>query len=228
MKSAIVVLSGGLDSSANLALAIDELDVKMAITFNYGQRAAAKEIHASGRLCQHFGVRHKIVDIPWVAQFGKSALIDKNSDVPTTDVNIDDQIVSGATAAKVWVPNRNGIFLNIAAGWAEALACDYIIPGFNLEEASTFPDNSLAFTQALNKSFSYSTANHVVVKCYTISMMKTQILRLAIQKNLPLNLIWPCYLDGEMWCGQCESCQRSKRAFTENGLQISSYFKKAQ
>jgi 7-cyano-7-deazaguanine synthase len=225
MKSAIVILSGGLDSSANLALAKEELSVKMAITFNYGQRAAVKEIQAASQLCRHYGVTHKILEIPWVAQFGKSALIDTSLDVPTTDVKIDDMAASGKTAAKVWVPNRNGIFLNIAAGWAEAMDCDYVIPGFNLEEASTFPDNSMDFIQALIKSFSYSTANQVQVKCYTISMMKTQILKVAIQKNLPLAMLWPCYLDGDKWCGECESCQRSKRAFKDNGLELKSYFK---
>lgn len=225
MKSAVVILSGGLDSSANLAIAKDELEIKMAITFDYGQRAAAKEIQASAALCAHYGVKHKVLSISWVSEFGKSALIDKTLTVPTTEVKIDDKSASTKTASKVWVPNRNGIFLNIAAGFAEAMACDYVIPGFNLEEASTFPDNSKAFIEALIHSFSFSTANHVQAKCYTINMMKTEILKTAISKNLPLELVWPCYFDGETWCGECESCQRSKRAFQANGLDLKKYFK---
>lgn len=224
MSSAVVILSGGLDSSANLVLAKDDLNVKLAITFDYGQRAARKEVKAAASLAQYYGVKHKVIDIPWIAEFGKSALLDKAKSVPTSEVRIDDQVVSGETATKVWVPNRNGIFLNIAAGFAEAMDCNYIVPGFNLEEAATFPDNSQGFIDLLEKGFSFSTANGVKVKCYTIKMMKTEILRQAILKSLPLNLIWPCYFGGDRWCGECESCQRSKRAFVDNGLGVSEYF----
>lgn len=225
MKSAVVILSGGLDSSANLAIGKDELNIKMAITFDYGQRAAIKEVKASAALSAHYGVKHKVLSIPWVGEFGKSALIDKSLAVPTNEVKIDDTTASVQTASKVWVPNRNGIFLNIAAGFAEAMDCDYVIPGFNLEEASTFPDNSKSFIESLTQSFSFSTANRVQPKCYTIDMMKTEILAVAIGKKLPLDLLWPCYFDGDSWCGECESCQRSKRAFQANGLDIKKYFK---
>lgn len=225
MSSAIVILSGGLDSSTNLALAMKELTVKMAITFDYGQRAAAKEIKASTELCAHYGVNHRVMSIPWVSEFGKSALLDRNLEIPTSEVKIDDMAISGKTAVKVWVPNRNGIFLNIAAGWAEALDCEYVIPGFNLEEAATFPDNSQAFMDSLKRSFSYSTANHVQVKCYTIHMLKTEILKTALQEKLPLKSLWPCYFDGDKWCGRCESCLRSKRAFQQNHVDLVPYFK---
>lgn len=225
MKSAVVILSGGLDSSTNLALAMDDLTVRLALTFDYGQRAAVKEIESATKLCAHYGVRHRVLSIPWVGEFGRSALLDRSLEIPTSEVKIDDATVSGRTAIKVWVPNRNGIFLNIAAGWAEALDCDYIIPGFNLEEAATFPDNSVAFIDALGKSFSFSTANQVQVKCYTIQSMKTEILKIALQKKLPLEMLWPCYFDGDKWCGQCESCLRSKRAFQANGVDLVPYFK---
>lgn len=225
MSAAVVILSGGLDSSANLAMALEQLTVKLAITFDYGQRAAPKEIQASSALCKYYGVTHKILSIPWVGEFGKSALTDKTIDVPTTDVKIDDKSASTKTASKVWVPNRNGIFLNVAAGFGESMDCDYVIPGFNLEEASTFPDNSKDFIHALNGSFSFSTANKVQTKCYTIDMMKTEILKVSIAKKLPLELLWPCYFAGDIWCGECESCQRSKRAFKANSLDLKKYFK---
>lgn len=220
MNSAIVILSGGLDSATNLAIALSELTIKMAITFDYGQRAANKEIHASAQLADHFKIKHKVISLPWLGAFGKSALTDNSLTIPTLEVKIDDLAVSEKTAAKVWVPNRNGIFLNIAAGFAESLGCEYIIPGFNAEEATTFPDNSIGFIKALDKSFSFSTANQVKVKCFTIDRDKTQILKIALEKELPLEMIWPCYLNEEKWCGQCESCQRSKRAFMANNLEF--------
>lgn len=225
MKSAVVILSGGLDSSTNLVIAKDELDIKIAITFDYGQRAAANEIKAASALCSYYKIKHKVLSLPWIIEFGKSALIDKSLDVPTSEVKIDDKMASTRTASKVWVPNRNGIFLNIAAGFAEAMDCEYVVPGFNLEEALTFTDNSSGFIESLNQSFSFSTGNHVQVKCYTLNLMKTEILKTAIAKSLPLDLLWPCYFDGAQWCGECESCQRSKRAFQMNGLDLKKYFK---
>lgn len=224
MDSCIVILSGGLDSSTNLVMALEHLSVKLALTFDYGQRAAAKEINAASQLCQFYQVTHKVISLPWVASFGQSTLINRNSEVPTFEVNIDDLKISSQTASKVWVPNRNGILLNIAAGFAESLACKYIIPGFNQEEAATFPDNSEEFIYALNQSFLFSTANHVQVKCFTKNMMKTEIVKEAVVRKLPLNMIWPCYLNNEKWCGRCESCQRSKRAFIANGIELSLYF----
>lgn len=222
--AAIVILSSGLDSSVNLALAQDSLNVKLAITFDYGQRAAKKEIQRSAQLCSHYKIPHKVISIPWVGEFGKSALIDKTMSIPTSEVRIDDLKISVSTATKVWVPNRNGIFLNIVAGYAEASGCDFIIPGFNLEEAQTFPDNSKDFIQSLDRSFSFSTANQVKVKCFTIDMLKPQILKVAIDKKIPLEMLWPCYFDGDKWCGECESCQRMMRAFIANAQSAESYF----
>jgi 7-cyano-7-deazaguanine synthase len=224
VSSAVVILSGGLDSSTNLVLALENLDVKLALTFDYGQRAAPREVSAAAQLCDFYKVKHKVIAVPWIGAFGKSALTDTAIQVPTNEVKIDDLTVSNQTAAKVWVPNRNGIFLNIAAGFAESIDCEYIIPGFNLEEATTFPDNSKSFIEALVNSFSYSTANQVKIKCYTIDMVKTDIVKVALQKKLPLEMIWPCYFDGQKWCGVCESCQRSKRAIQANGVDTAAYF----
>lgn len=144
-----------------------------------------------------------------------------STQVPTAQaVQIEDLTVSQKTAQAVWVPNRNGIFLNIAAGFAEGLGAQTVIPGFNAEEAATFPDNSAAFLKALEDSFSLSTANHVRVHCYSVEMTKTDIVREGRQLNLPFRDLWPCYFAGENWCGECESCQRFQRALQANGVRV--------
>lgn len=218
MKS-VVLLSGGLDSATNLFLAHRETKIAVAITFDYGQRVAAKEMQAAGLLCQHLGIPHKVIAIPWVQEFGRSTLIDYSKAVPQgAAVQIDDHQQSLKTATSVWVPNRNGILLNIAAGFAEALDADIVVPGFNIEEAQTFPDNTEEFLQALSQSFSYSTANKVRAHCYTTQLDKTGMVKMAQSLSLPFELLWPCYLPGEKWCGTCESCLRFKRALTNNSL----------
>lgn len=223
-KKSIVLLSGGLDSSVNLASAVQDTEVILALTFDYGQKAALKEIESSKKLSEHYKIKHCVLELPWFKEF-KSGLTDASSSVPTgTQVVVDDLATSQKTAKAVWVPNRNGIFLNIAAGFAESLGANVVVPGFNKEEAITFPDNSFDFMRALRKTFSFSTSNHVDVNCYTIQMDKTEIVKMGRDLRLPFEFIWPCYLSGKNWCGQCESCQRAKRAFTVAHVNVNHLF----
>ncbi len=148
-KKSVVLLSSGLDSTVNLYEAIGQSQVVLALTFDYGQRAAVRETAFAGRLVQGLGIPHKIISLPWFADFTRTSLIDASADIPVArQVAIDDREISAQSAKAVWVPNRNGIFLNIAAGFAEGMGADWIVPGFNAEEAVTFPDNSAEFMRA--------------------------------------------------------------------------------
>ncbi len=211
MKS-VVLLSSGLDSTVNLYRAARESKVVMAITFDYGQRAAAREIHFAGLMAAKLEIPHRVIELPWFKDFTASSLVNRKMDVPTTSVEIDSFEASTNSAKAVWVPNRNGIFLNIGAAFAESVEAKWLIPGFNAEEAATFPDNSEDYLQAATKSLFYSTGNHVQVKCFTTAMDKTEIVKQGRTLDVPFELIWTCYFGGEKPCGQCESCQRFSRA----------------
>ncbi|MEW5767370.1 MAG: 7-cyano-7-deazaguanine synthase QueC [bacterium] len=210
----IVLLSGGLDSAVNLAKAKEGTEVKLALTFDYGQRAAGQEIKAARRLCQFYKVTHQVIELPWLAEVTTTSLVDKSRDVPFPDLNRDDQ---AGLARAVWVPNRNGLFINIAASLAEALDCDLIVVGFNAEEAVTFPDNSVPFLEAVNLSLSYSTLSYPKVVGYTLRLDKPGIVSLGKELGVPLDRIWSCYLGETLMCGRCESCQRCIRAFKKAG-----------
>ena len=121
------------------------------------------------------------------------------------------------TAPDVWIPNRNGVFLNVAAAFAESLGADTIVTGFNAEEAAAFPDNSTQFIEACNAAFKFSTRNAVRAVSYTAEMDKARIFELALEHDVPLELVWPCYLGGESICGECESCVRFLRAALKTG-----------
>ena len=213
MKRSVVLLSSGLDSTVNLFAAREKSEIVLTLTFNYGQRAAAKECERAALISAKIGVPHKIIDLPWFNDFTKSSLVNRAENVPVSgSVSIDDFAVSTKTAKAVWVPNRNGIFLNIAAGFAEGLNAQWIIPGFNAEEAVTFPDNSGAFLKAATASFHFSTSNRVEAICFTTDLDKTAIVNEGRKLGVPFQLIWPCYFSGETPCGECESCQRYRRA----------------
>ncbi len=216
MKS-VVVLSGGLDSTYNLLRAQEVGEVILALTFDYGQRAANKEITTAKKLCSMLDVPYKLVDLKWFADFTHTALVQKKCALPVGgSVDITSLAASEKTAKSVWVPNRNGIFLNIAAGFAEGLGATHVVVGFNLEEASTFPDNSEAFLNSVDQSFSFSTANKLKTACFSIAMNKTEIVKDLAARQFDLSLVWPCYQDGNHPCGECESCQRFARAVKAN------------
>lgn len=211
--TALLLLSGGMDSSINLAIARDKLDIKLAITFDYGQKALKNEIKSSQDLAQHYGIEHRIVELPFFNFLGSSSLINKNLSLPShTETTLDDKDLSKKSAESVWVPNRNGIFINVAAGIAEEEKIQTLIVGFNKEEASTFPDNSAEFLNAANLALKFSTQNKVELICFTLGMDKTQMAKAVKNLNFPWHLIWSCYQSGNTPCGVCESCQRQNRA----------------
>lgn len=224
-RKAVVLLSAGLDSSVNLFAAHQQEEVVLALTFDYGQKAAKKEIEQAAKLAAFLKIPHKVLSLPWFKDFNKSSLLVENEEVPTgKQVDIQSHTQSLQTAKSVWVPNRNGIFLNIGAAFAEARGATAVVPGFNVEEASTFPDNSEAFMEQLTKSLSFSTANQVEVLCYTVKMQKTEIVKRGLELNMPWHLLWPCYFSKEKWCGECESCLRSKRAFAAAGVNVQNLY----
>lgn len=217
----IVLLSAGLDSAFNLFSAHKNGTVLLALTFAYGQKAQSQEAAKAESLCEYLKIPHKVIELGWFSEFTGSALLNQNVTVPRGEqVAIDDLVISQQTAKTVWIPNRNGIFLSIAAGFAEHLGAHFVVPGFNLEEAQTFADNTTEFMLSLNDSFKYSTASKVQVTCFSDKLTKTEIVAEAKKMDLPFHMLWPCYFAKEEWCGQCESCQRFKRALRANGIEI--------
>ena len=218
---AIVLLSGGLDSVTNFyaACADQNLQVVLALTMDYGQQASERELTVARWHARKMGVPHKILKTQLFKKYGSSALTHgQGQQIPQgTEVQIEDRLVSTASARAVWVPNRNGLFLNLAAFFAETMDAQKILIGFNQEEAQTFPDNSASFLQAANQFFSFSTRNQVEVHSYTLHWDKTQIVKQFLDYG-DLATLWPCYHSGAQWCGQCESCQRFKKGVLNQQL----------
>ena len=219
VKNAVALLSSGLDSSLALNAAIRQgITVELALTFNYGQRAANAEIEHSKAITEHFSIPHQVVELPWVKQF-TSGLTQSEGKVPSPNPqDLDDLKASQASAKAVWVPNRNGLLIEVAAGFAESLGCEGVIVGFNKEEAATFPDNSVEYLEAITNALTYSTANRVQVISPTARMDKRDIVKSAVEWKFPLSLIWSCYYNDQTMCGECESCQRLKRALNHHGV----------
>lgn len=218
MVKSIILLSGGLDSLVSLGLKKDELNITLALTFDYGQKSAPTEIDASKKICEYYNIEHKVIKLDWLKEITHTSLVSEDS-VPTGKALEKPE----DSAKSVWVPNRNGLFLNIAGSFADSEDYDYILIGANKEEAQTFPDNTAEFINAINKEFEYSTQKKPKVCAPLINYIKNDIVMLALKHNIPLDLTRSCYQGGEKHCGICESCSRLKHALEANN---DTYYKK--
>jgi len=207
----IITLSGGLDSVVNLYEAFRCSKVVLALTFDYGQRSFRKECAAASYFCEQLNVPHQIIELEWLSRITTSALVNRSAPLPTS-VDLENHLATAESAKAVWVPNRNGVFINIAASFAEAMGAGWIVVGWNKEEAATFSDNSGEFVNASNQFLELSTQTQPTIQCWTIEMDKTQILSRALELGIDINNIWPCYESNDELCGVCESCQRFLRA----------------
>ncbi len=217
----VVLLSGGLDSAANLAFAAERDTVVLALHVDYGQRAAVPEWRASRAIAEYFGVKVERVSIPWLGELGGSSLTDRSRDIPELHTNeLDTLSKIQETAKSVWVPNRNGVLLNLAAAYAERFRARRVVVGFNREEATTFPDNSQAFLDQTTRAFAFSTMTGVEVHCYTTALDKAEICEALkkLARPFPHALVWSCYHAGAEPCGRCESCGRHDRALRSAGV----------
>lgn len=211
MVKSIILLSGGLDSLVSLGLGKDKYNVSLALTFDYGQKSAKQEIEAAKKICDYYGIEHKIMKLDWLKNITHTALVSEKQ-VPIGHALED----SEQSAKAVWVPNRNGLFLNIAASYADADDYDYILIGANKEEGQTFPDNTQEFIDRVNAEFEFSTRKKPKVVAPLINCDKNDIVKQALEKHVPLELTRSCYQNAEKNCGICESCVRLKKALIYN------------
>ena len=211
MVKSIILLSGGLDSLVSLGVGKDKYNISLALTFDYGQKALRQEIDASSKICEYFSISHKIIKLEWLKNITHTALV-ANKDIPTGK-ELEDP---NKSAKSVWVPNRNGLFLNIAASFADAEDYDYILIGANKEEGQTFPDNTQDFIDRVNAEFEFSTRKMPKVVAPLINCDKNDIVKLALEKHVPLELTRSCYQNSKKNCGSCESCVRLKNALLNN------------
>lgn len=219
MKHAVVLLSGGLDSTTTLAIAIAQGYEAYALSFDYGQRHKI-EIEAARSVAKSLGAReHRVVKIDNCI-FGSSALTD-DVDVPKS--RSENEIGTGIPIT--YVPARNTIFLSHALAWAETIAAGHIFLGVNALDYSGYPDCRPEFIAMFEMLANIGTKAGVEgmrfqVHTPLIKMSKAQIVRKALELDVDLALTHSCYdpaPDGHA-CGQCDSCQLRRKGFREAGV----------
>ena len=210
-NKAIILLSGGLDSLTALGYTVNNnlYDVELALTFDYGQKSAKYEIEASEKISKYYKIEHKIITLDWLKEITHTGLV-SSMNIPNCSFGTKE------SAEAVWIPNRNGLFLNIAAAFCDSFGYNYIIFGANKDEGATFPDNTEEFRAQITKTFESSTLVKPQVVTPLINYGKNDIVRIAVESNTPLELVRSCYNSGDKHCGECESCYHLKKALIAN------------
>jgi len=211
---AVALLSGGLDSVVATTVAARKPGgVALALTFDYGQRSARREAKAARAVARELDIDWKLVKLPWLGELLPAALGQGAGTLPRPKAgDLDSPSRARETARAVWVPNRNGVFVNVAAAFAETIGARDVVAGFNKEEAATFPDNSPDYMKRATAALALSTANRVRLVSPTAKLDKTGIVRLGLKVGAPMAHVWSCYDARARMCGSCESCARLLRA----------------
>jgi 7-cyano-7-deazaguanine synthase len=221
-KKAVILVSGGLDSSTVLAMAKQQGFDCYTLSFDYGQRHRS-ELFAAAKVSEAMQVEaHKVVSLD-LGTIGGSALTDTNIDVPEYET-------SGIPVT--YVPARNTVFLSIALGWAEVLGANDIFVGVNAVDYSGYPDCRPDYINAFEQMANLATkagveGNKLTVHAPLIDMTKGQIIQAGIKIGVDYSVTVSCYQTDEQGaaCGVCDSCRLRKQGFIDAGLKDPTRYK---
>ena len=213
MPKAVVLLSGGLDSTVTLAQSIDDGNETTALSFRYGQRHT-RELDSAKAVADHYEIEHRVIDID-LSSF-RSSLIGHSKDIEVDRKNI------GSDIPDTYVPSRNMIMMSIAAGLCESIGASAIYIGATAVDYSGYPDCRKEFFDAFERMMKEGTkagaeGNSIMIRTPLLDMSKSDIVKRGKKLNAPLHLTWSCYEGGEKACGHCDSCILRSKGFREAG-----------
>ncbi|HHL40913.1 MAG TPA: 7-cyano-7-deazaguanine synthase QueC [Deltaproteobacteria bacterium] len=212
---AVVLASGGLDSTVALAVAVREHGRRVAaIHAGYGHRTQARELEAFGAVADHYGIeRRLVVSLDYLRSIGGSALTDRAIEVPEGELHREGVPVT-------YVPFRNGHLLAVAVSWAEVLGAGSVYIGAVEEDSSGYPDCREEFFRAFERAAALGTAAGAArIVTPLIHLRKSEIVKLGAELGAPLELTWSCYRSSGPACGRCDSCLLRLRGFREAGME---------
>ncbi len=213
--SAIVLVSGGMDSCVTAAIAREENRDVAFLHISYGQLTEKRERQAFDDIADFYNVEKRLdISIEYLAKIGGSSLTDINIEV--SEANLESKEIPTS-----YVPFRNANMLAIATSWAEVLGANSIYVGAVAEDSSGYPDCRPEFFAAFEKTIETGTKpdTNIKIKTPIIDLSKAEIVKKGIQLNAPLHLSWSCYKSEDMACGVCDSCALRLRGFAQAELQ---------
>ncbi len=227
MNKAVVLLSGGLDSSTTLGIADKRCDEIYALTFRYGQKHD-KEVECAKQLCEHYSAKeHLILKLP-LKETVRSSLLKNGEKIPE---HLEEEI--GEEIPSTYVPARNILFLSYALSYAESIDADAIYIGATAQDYSGYPDCRAEFFDAFRKVVKKGTKRGVEndpikIRTPVLNMSKKEIVLKGSELGVPFDQTWSCYKGGRKACGECDSCKLRLQAFKKAGSEDPIEYEKNQ
>lgn len=210
MKDSIIIVSGGLDS---ITLLYDKQEtIELAISFDYGQNHAEKEIPFAAYHCNKLGISHIIIPLKFMQSYFKSSLIEGSDKIPDGHYAEDNM-------KSTVVPFRNGIMLSIAVGIAESHNLNRIYIANHGGDHTIYPDCRPEFISSMNRAATTGTFNNTRIEAVYTNMSKADIVRRGLSLGIDYSKTWSCYKNGEHQCGKCGTCVERREAFKVVGVE---------
>lgn len=221
MKKALVLFSGGVDSTTCLAMAIQKYGNEnvIALSVFYGQRHD-KEIQAAQKLAEYYGVTWKQLDLALLfADSDCTLLSGAKGEIPKESYAAQLEKTDGKPVS-TYVPFRNGLFLASAASIALSNDCEVIYYGAHSDDAAgnAYPDCSEAFHQAMNQAIYLGSGNQLRVEAPFVAQTKAEVVKQGLSLGVPYQMTWSCYEGSDRPCGVCGTCRDRAAAFAANGI----------
>lgn len=208
---ALVILSGGLDSTTALYWAKNQFDELEAISFYYGSKHNDQEYKYAQAQCKKLGVKLTRISLDFINKFFKSDLLQSGGEIP-------EGYYTAENMKSTVVPFRNGIMLSIAAGFAESNDCDVLVLGNHSGDHAIYPDCRPEFIEGIKTAIYEGTAKNIGVISPFCNISKTDIVKLGSKLGVDFSLTYSCYKGGEKHCGKCGTCTERKEAFEQAGV----------
>ena len=222
MMKALVLFSGGVDSTTCLAMAIEKYgrEEVLALSVGYGQKHS-KELEAASAIADYYGVVHRTLDLSLIFEGSECSLL-KGSEKEIPKSSYAEQLAeTDGSPVSTYVPFRNGLFLASAASIALSRGCSEIYYGAHSDDAAgnAYPDCSKEFNEAINRAISLGSGDQLRVVAPFIGMTKAEVVAVGLKLNVPYKLTWSCYEGKDKPCGKCGTCRDRTAAFRANGIE---------
>lgn len=218
---ALVLFSGGVDSTTCLGMAIEKYGREQVIALSvfYGQKHK-KEIEAAKKISEFYQVEHLQLDLERIFQYSDCSLLSHSEqEIPKEDYASQIASLEGKPVS-TYVPFRNGLFLASAASIALSKGCEVLYYGAHRDDAAgeAYPDCSRAFYRAMNEAVYEGSGGQIRIEAPFIEWTKAEVVRKGLELKVPFEMTWSCYLGKEKPCGVCGTCRDRARAFELNGV----------
>ena len=219
---ALVLSSGGIDSTTALAIAVQLYGHNnvVSLSVSYGQKHL-RELQAAEEIAKYYEVEHICIDLTNVFKDSDSALLTASDrEIPKESYEKQINKTKEEKPVDTYVPFRNGIFLSVATAIALSHNCDILYYGAHKDDAAgaAYPDCSEAFNDAMSTAIWEGSGCALKTEAPFINMNKADIVNKGLELGVPYELTWSCYEGGDKPCGKCGTCLDRARAFAANGV----------